>query len=54
MIISEKQIWELLNIARYVSLQNEAASDMFKQKTWRLISEIECQQSEKLKEINDE
>ena len=51
MIITEKQIWELLNVARYVSLQKEAASDFFKQKIWKLIAEIESQQSEEPREI---
>jgi hypothetical protein len=50
MIISEKQIFELMNIARLVCLEKEITS-FFQQKVMYLINDIESQQSEELKTI---
>lgn len=50
MKISEKQIMELINIARVITLQREI-SCTFQKKTSDLIREIENQQSQEIKEI---
>ncbi len=50
MIISEKQIVELMNVARIITLQSKI-SRSFQMKIADLIDEIEFQQSEELKAV---
>ncbi len=50
MIISEKQIYELMNIARIVTVQREISITLAR-KVADLIYDIEKQQSEELKVI---
>ena len=50
MKISEKQIMQLMNVARIITLQREISHTLQK-KTAELIFEIENQQSEELKDI---
>lgn len=50
MIISEKQIYELMNLARFITM-NHVNSHTIKEKAIQLIYEIENQQSDELKVI---
>lgn len=53
MIISEKQIFELMNVARIITLQRSISFSMQK-KVAELILDIEQQQSDKLIDIKNE
>lgn len=52
MIISDKQIMKLLNIARMFALKNDTPQDM-RENLSDFIFEIEMQQSEKLREVKE-
>lgn len=53
MIISDKQIMKLLNVARLFALKNDTPQDM-RETLSDFIFEIEMQQSEELRDISDD